>query len=777
MSRGEVGLNASSLLPSTPAPRSAWIISPAADLLLLIATPLLIVPVILDGAWPRFRVEQISLFVLAFASIGHQLPGFLRAYSDPALFSRYRWRLLLGPPLALLAAWLIAQTQLHALVLLLLLWSTWHVLMQTYGMLRIYESKRGPGFPRSAVVQPRRGRLDFWACVAVFAWGFVGSEARLLILAETAWQIGLPMLTAEGASLLRWTTAISALGVGGCYLWSLAQDYRAGQLAWAKPILLLSTGGLYWLCGMPSIPILLGIAMFEIFHAIQYDALIWSYDRQLGLKVGRWLGPLRRFCERRGSFALLYLGAIGAFGGLRLLAEVIDEPRLQTLLLAAITASTMMHFYFDGFIWQISAAQRQASNESNAESKGWQVPHALKCAGLGIAVGGLLLLESRSVPRAAEEANWLAEAAVWAPHLGDVQQRLCRAQVAAGDFTAALDSAKRATELLPASAEAHADFGAVLLRVGRYDAAAAALSKAHQLDPGSWQFLFDLGLAQTALADWPAAEQAFLAADQAAPGNEQIQRGWAELELARGDALAAAERLGKLIEAQQANPTLASKIDPLLARQWIVALSAAGQHTQAIDAARSGTRTASESPAAWLALGQALNAAKRFNEAVAPLHTALQGKEPNAEARYQLGLAELQLGQLSDSSRQFQLALEADPRHAGAWFQQANIAYAGGDLLNAAHDYRESIRLKPRWAEGHSNLGAVLFAQGNWPAAADEYRRALELLPNHAGAHYNLGLLLLMQNDLAGARREILRAAELGQPCSPEVAEKLGLKL
>jgi hypothetical protein len=34
-----------------------------------------------------------------------------------------------------------------------------------------------------------------------------------------------------------------------------------------------------------------------------------------------------------------------------------------------------------------------------------------------------------------------------------------------------------------------------------------------------------------------------------------------------------------------------------------------------------------------------------------------------------------------------------------------------------------------------------------------------------------------MQNDLEGARHEIKRAAELGQQCSPEVAEKLGLKL
>ena len=41
------------------------------------------------------------LAVAAFASIGHHLPGFLRAYGDRELFRRFRWRFLLAPPLML----------------------------------------------------------------------------------------------------------------------------------------------------------------------------------------------------------------------------------------------------------------------------------------------------------------------------------------------------------------------------------------------------------------------------------------------------------------------------------------------------------------------------------------------------------------------------------------------------------------------------------------------------------------------------------------------------
>jgi Flp pilus assembly protein TadD len=215
--------------------------------------------------------------------------------------------------------------------------------------------------------------------------------------------------------------------------------------------------------------------------------------------------------------------------------------------------------------------------------------------------------------------------------------------------------------------------------------------------------------------------------------------------------------------------------DEELKRQWITALSAAGQHELAVETARKGIVDDHESSAALLALGRALNAARRFGEAIQPLTETLRLKSQDADAHYQLGLAEMQTGNVAAARRQYQLAIAADPQHAQAWFQQANIAYFTGDLKQAAHDYQQALLYKPRWADAHNHLGAVHFAQQNLPAAAAHYRRALELSPNNAAAHYNLGLVLMLQDDLAGARIEIERAAQLGQPCSAEVAEKLGL--
>src|SRR5581483_10152921 len=79
----------SSRIAERSAPVSVWILNAWKDLLLFVATPLLIVPVIALSR-VRFSAEDIGLAVAAFGSQGHHLPGLLRAYGDRELFRRYR---------------------------------------------------------------------------------------------------------------------------------------------------------------------------------------------------------------------------------------------------------------------------------------------------------------------------------------------------------------------------------------------------------------------------------------------------------------------------------------------------------------------------------------------------------------------------------------------------------------------------------------------------------------------------------------------------------------
>src|SRR5882757_5826439 len=82
--------------PATVAKRNLWILSSWRDLILYVATPLLLVP-IFALAQARWSAQDIYVFVAAFGAMGHHLPGMIRAYGDRALFERFRWRFIFAP--------------------------------------------------------------------------------------------------------------------------------------------------------------------------------------------------------------------------------------------------------------------------------------------------------------------------------------------------------------------------------------------------------------------------------------------------------------------------------------------------------------------------------------------------------------------------------------------------------------------------------------------------------------------------------------------------------
>lgn len=58
---------------------SSWIVSPAWDFSFLIASPLVIIPVMAILASEAVTPEHLALAVFAFATVGHHLPGYMRA--------------------------------------------------------------------------------------------------------------------------------------------------------------------------------------------------------------------------------------------------------------------------------------------------------------------------------------------------------------------------------------------------------------------------------------------------------------------------------------------------------------------------------------------------------------------------------------------------------------------------------------------------------------------------------------------------------------------------
>ncbi len=755
----------STALPATalPATRtSGWIISPPVDLALLVLTPLAIVPLMaVAAAW--LAPETIFLFVVAFASIGHHLPGFMRAYGDRELFRRFQWRFLLAPPLVFLLALAFTLNNLHGLELVLMLWATWHIMMQTFGLMRIYDRKRGINDPLSA-------RLDFLLCAALFLVGIVFSEARVFGMVDTFSRVGMPLPSAAWLPVIRWGTAVAGgivLLLYGLHAWRIG---RTAGVSTLKFLLVVSTAGLFWICGSLSTNMLVGVAMFEIFHALQYYALVWTYNRRLVARVGNRFGSLAFLFQDRWFFVGMYLAAIAAFGSLRLVAETVSDPRWNMVLLALLSTSTLLHFYYDGFIWKVSEKSTGENFNLAGGAKepshvaGWA--HLAKCATLGAAAVLLMGLESTRTDSTGDDVQRLDRMAAWAPQLPELQIRLSQAALAAGDIEAAVTAGCRAAELRSHSAAAQAACGSAQLQAEDYQAAERYLAEAVRLAPRTWENRFDWAQALAGSGKFTAAAEQFEKAAELAPEEPQVPLAWARMELRIGRRSEALERFERAWELETDFDSRTAIAEELLR---------AGAEETAIALARSETEHAEVSEPAHRALGELLVKAGRFEEALAEFQQAAALAPQSAECRYQMGLVLVQLGRFGEAESVLDESIKRDSTSAHAFFQLGNVFYSTGKPAEAADRYRQAIALDAELFDAYNNLGAALFDAGDAAGAETAYRTALELAPENGAFHYNLALFLLSRDRSSEARRHLQRAEALGRAIPQDLRQAVGM--
>jgi tetratricopeptide (TPR) repeat protein len=740
-----------------PSPsRSAWIISPLWDLLYIVATPVVIVPVVLLLYERVFSPEQISLFVMAFATLGHHLPGFMRAYGDRELFERFKWRFVLIPPLALalaavfslpallttpFAQWrsdpstLASQPAWHGLELVLFLWATWHGLMQTYGFMRIYDVKRG-------VHSAAAARFDLALCVAIFTAGVVMSDARMAGLMEILWQTGVPTFPPDALAIVRqivMTTTLALIAVYVFYQFASSSGSQPGGVNWVKLLLAASTGLLYWFAGLVTTNLIIGVALFEIFHAVQYFAIVWVYNRNRARRVGGDFGPLGFLFRDRWTALGLYLAAIAAFGGLRLYTDGVHHELTQRILLAVFTASTLLHYYYDGFIWKISERRTQVdlADTGTARFEQIRVPalvHAAKWAALLLVVAWLAGLERRveDLPRARAEID--AQLAAWFPKLPEVETRVGRYKLdTEHDTPGAIAIAEHVVHMRPRNHAAHADLGKAFLADRQFAKAQECFERALELSPRRWEYHDFLAAALEGQENYAAAVEQYRLALALAPEQSQLRT------------------------------------------SLVLALVQAGESANALAEAETLVAQAGQSWRAQMAVGAARFAARDYAGALGPLAEAVRIAPLQAGPHYRLGCAQFYAGDSQAAETSLEEAIRLDPKYGMAHFQLGMVHLHAGRYEPAARSYEACTKLLPDFAEAYSDLGAAWHALDRLDQAAAAYRQAIDRAPKLAKAHYNLGLVLLAQGEMDDARRHVAQAQSLGQAPSPEVRAALGL--
>jgi Tfp pilus assembly protein PilF len=447
-------------VPALVPKRNVWILDSWRDLILYVGTPLLIIP-LFTLAQARWSAQEIYLFVAAFGAMGHHLPGMIRAYGDRALFERFRWRFIIAPIFLLVVCvgFYFWDIKTNPVVMIVFLWGVWHGMMQTYGFGRIYDAKTG-----SFAALTRR--LDFATCGIWFAAGVILSPARMTDTLEGLYGCGLPFISPAGIHALQQTLFFAAVAISILWLANYVRMWVAGtRQNPVKLALFITSVAFWWYCNNGVANILAGIALFEVFHDVQYLSLVWIYNRNRVEKDSSIGGFMRFIFRRSGSLIGLYVGLVFAYGSIGYLNSYIGMETITRVLTGVVAASGLLHFYYDGFIWKVR-------EKSTRQSLG------LAGGTADVTLGGFL-------------PGWALHASKWAVAfvipLGAMWfGKLYRA-------APATDRSGYVAADLPASARAHFNYGAALQQEGRLDEAEKQYNAALRFDPNYVKVYVNLG--------------------------------------------------------------------------------------------------------------------------------------------------------------------------------------------------------------------------------------------------------------------------------------------
>src|SRR5438067_5986437 len=464
-----------------------WILDSWRDLVLYVGTPLLLIPAF-ALAQARWSPQDIYLFVAAFGAMGHHLPGMIRAYGDRALFERFRWRFILAPLFLLVICVAFFWWDLKGILLVVFFWGVWHGLMQTYGFCRIYDAKTGT-FDRLT------RRLDFAMRLIWFATAVVLSPYRLSDTLDTYYLCGGPFIPASVIHHGQQFILFAAITVSGLFLLHFGRMWIIGKRPNPVKLALLVTSiAFWWYCNNLVANILVGIALFEVFHDVQYLSLVWIYNRNRVEKDTNIGGFMRFIFRRSGSIIGLYVGLVFAYGSVSYFNAHLGMETVKRVLTGVVTASTLLHFYYDGFIWKVrerSTRQSLGLAGGTADvSLGGVLPswawHGLKWVGVFVVpLGALWFWQTHLAVPDVQRTAWVAADVPDGakPHFdyGSALQK-------EGKLEEAIQQYQTAIQFNPNYAEAHMNLGAVLSGQAKFDAAVPHMETALRLQPNNGDF-------------------------------------------------------------------------------------------------------------------------------------------------------------------------------------------------------------------------------------------------------------------------------------------------
>jgi hypothetical protein len=284
----------------------------------------------------------IGVSVLTFAHLIAVAP---RAYLNRDVFEANRKRLTIVPVL-LVAALTLSPTLLLIGGVVAVFWDVHHSAMQTFGLGRIYDMKAGNG---PLVLRRADLRLNWALYVGPIAAGASLLEhlASLEGLRPLGWSAvtALPSVAESHLTGIREAAIAAWLAIVGWAAWDYRAAIRQGYRLPAHKAALLASAGLVSIAAWGFASPIVAFAIINLFHAVQYFALVW-------LKEGG------RIAAASGRIGTLRLGALTLFLILcTAFGLAYHYGRDWSWFAGAFIACSLLHFWYDSFVWSVRRKQ------------------------------------------------------------------------------------------------------------------------------------------------------------------------------------------------------------------------------------------------------------------------------------------------------------------------------------------------------------------------------------------------------------------------------------
>jgi Tfp pilus assembly protein PilF len=210
------------------------------------------------------------------------------------------------------------------------------------------------------------------------------------------------------------------------------------------------------------------------------------------------IGGFMRFVFRRsGSLIGLYVGLVFAYGSLSYFNAHLGMETVKRILTGVVTASTLLHFYYDGFIWKVrerSTRQSLGLSGGTADvSLGGILPswawHGFKWVAVFVVpLSALWFWQTHlNVPEVQRRAWLVADVPTGAKQHFDYGLALQKE----GQWEKAEEQYKTALGFKPADAKSHMNLATVLMAQAKFDEAAPHMEEALRLQPNDGESHFN----------------------------------------------------------------------------------------------------------------------------------------------------------------------------------------------------------------------------------------------------------------------------------------------